>query len=74
MTYELRDPRNGSRMAGKQRDGRMLLHEEMGQADRNIKLKVTTNRKLPEGTKLFEVGSTLLKQNQIIKIGKGMPP
>ena len=72
MTYELRDPRNGSRRAGggSRDDGRIIMYQEMGQVDRNIKLQVTANRKLPENTVFFEVGSTILKQDQIIKIGE----
>ena len=44
----------------------------MGQADRKIKLQVIANRRLPDSTRFFEVGSTILKQDQIIKIGELM--
>ena len=72
MTYELRDPRNGGRRAGggSRDDGRIIMYQEMGRVDRNIKLQVTTNRELPESTVFFEVGGTTLRQDQIIKIGE----
>ena len=50
-------------------DGRVILHQELGQVDRSIKLEVTTNWKLQESTKHFKVGTTALKKEQIIKIG-----
>ena len=67
--YELRDPRNAN-FAGKKRDGRIVLHQELGQVDRSIKLEITTNRKLHDSTRYFDVGTTILQREQIIRIGK----
>ncbi|KAI9891415.1 MAG: hypothetical protein M1814_002734 [Vezdaea aestivalis] len=66
--YELRaNPRGGAPAPAKD-DGRIVLRQEPGDQDREIKLEITTNRQAHHSTRCYEVGTTIMDTDRIIKI------
>ncbi|KAI4159630.1 MAG: hypothetical protein LQ342_006468 [Letrouitia transgressa] len=70
---ELRAANPGNSLDFKSDDGRIVEHQELGEVNRKIKLGITTNRQMHANARSYDVGNTILHNQQIIKIGIALP-